>query len=222
MQQATLEFFQNLKNHNEKPWFDANKSAYQAALKDFESLTGHLIEHLNAMDVDIVASHLQPKDCIMRIYRDVRFSADKTPYKTNFFAYMAKNGRKSIYAGYYFCLEPGDKSFSGGGIYMPMPPELAKVRQEIAYELAEWKTILSQPDFCSQFPQGLQTTEALSRPPKGYEADHPALEYLKNKSFYTMRSYTDAEICSPQIGDQIAASFKAVQPLVKFLNRAFD
>ncbi|MCC7246208.1 MAG: DUF2461 domain-containing protein [Saprospiraceae bacterium] len=218
---TTLEFLRNLKANNEKPWFDAHRKDYEAAKKDFEGLTQSLLDGLSRIDPDVDASQLKAKDCVMRIFRDVRFSNDKTPYKSNFFAVFAKGGRKSVYAGYYCNLEPGE-SFFGGGIYMPMPPELAKIRQEIAYEWDEWQQILSNPSFKSAFPEGLKTTETLSRPPQGYTADHPAISFLKNKSHYSMRALTDADMCSPDLTEKLLEGYRAVRPLVAFINRGLS
>jgi uncharacterized protein (TIGR02453 family) len=222
LQPSTLVFLSQLKKNNEKTWFDANRKQYEAAKKNFETVTQHLIEELSAIDPDIAGAHLKAKDCVMRIFRDVRFSTDKTPYKTNFFAYFSKGGRKGIHAGYYFGLEPSGQSFSGGGIYMPMAPELAKVRQEIAYEWDRWQAITNQPIFIQTYPSGVKTTDRLSRPPQGYAADHPAIEVLKNKSFYVSCEYSDSALFEHKFIDTVLQSFKAAMPLVGFLNRALD
>jgi uncharacterized protein (TIGR02453 family) len=222
LQPSTLDFLSQLKNNNEKPWFDANRKQYEAAKKNVETVTQQLIEGLSVIDPDIAGAHLKAKDCLMRIFRDVRFSTDKTPYKTNFFAYFSKGGRKSIHAGYYFGIESGGQSFSGGGIYMPMAPELAKVRQEIAYEWDRWQAITNQPEFIKTYPNGVKTTDRLSRPPQGYTADHPAIEVLKNKSFYVSCDFSDQALFEDKFIETVLQSFKAAMPLVGFLNRALD
>jgi uncharacterized protein (TIGR02453 family) len=222
LQPSTLDFLIQLRDNNEKPWFDAHRKQYEAAKKNFEAFTEALIVGLSDVDSDIAAAPLKAKDCVMRIFRDVRFSADKTPYKTNFFAYFTKGGRKSVHAGYYFGLESNGQSFSGGGIYMPMPPELAKVRQEIAYEWDRWQEITQDSAFKAMYPNGVETTERLSRPPQGYTADHPAIEVLKNKSFFLSRDYDNQSLFVPDLVATVVESFGVAKPLVQFINRAFD
>jgi uncharacterized protein (TIGR02453 family) len=222
LKKSTLDFLSELKNNNNKPWFDEHRKAYEAAKKDFEQFTGLLIERLATIDADVAAEHLEPKQCVLRIFRDVRFSADKTPYKSNFFASFSKGGRKSTYAGYYFCLEPNGASFFGGGIYMPMPPELAKVRQEIAYEWAAWQEIIESADFKRHFSKGIETTSSLSRPPQGYEAEHPAMHYLKMKGYFTSCDLADTAVLHKDLADRVANGFQAIAPLVKFVNRALE
>jgi len=220
--EATLEFFRGLKANNDRAWFDAHRKEYESSKKRFEQFCQNLISGLESVDSGVVASRLQAKDCTFRIFRDVRFSKNKDPYKTNYFGYFARDGRKSIYAGYYFCVEPEGESFFGGGIYMPEPPQLAKVRQEIAYCTEEFKTIIQAPAFLQTFPDGLKTTERLSRPPQGYEATHPAIEYLKQKSFFTSKPLSDAEVCAADLQEKILAGFQTVAPLVHFINRALE
>src|ERR1051325_10599551 len=128
LQTTTLKFLKDLKKNNTKEWFDANRKAYESAKKDFEGLVESVIEQFCKKDEEI--GSLKPKDCMFRINRDIRFSKDKSPYKTNFGAFINKGGKKSIYAGYYFHCEPGE-NFVGGGLWMPMPDALKKVRQEI-------------------------------------------------------------------------------------------
>src|ERR1044071_4143311 len=127
--QSTLKFLSNLAKNNNKVWLDENRDNYIAAKADFENFISVLIKKISAFDEDI--KELQAKDCTFRLNRDIRFSKDKTPYKVNMGASLNRGGKKSIYAGYYFHMEPGNKSFVGGGLWMPMPPELKKVRQEI-------------------------------------------------------------------------------------------
>ena len=119
LQTSTLKFLKDLKKNNNKPWFEKHKSAYLEAKEDVEHFAEKVIEGLSKIDPDIAA--LQPKDCTFRIYRDVRFSRDKSPYKTNMGAYLSKGGKKSPLAGYYVHFEPG-RCFAAGGLWMPMPP----------------------------------------------------------------------------------------------------
>jgi uncharacterized protein (TIGR02453 family) len=221
IQPSTLRFLKNLKSHNHKEWFDANRPLYEDAKKDFGQLVQLLIDRHGKKDADI--AQLQVKECVFRINRDVRFSKDKSPYKTNMGAYLVKGGKKSIFAGYYFHLEPGNKSFVGGGLWMPMPEELKKVRQEIDYCFDEFSSIVRGKKFKAQYNDLDRSAEyTLSRPPKGYEEDNPAIDYLKLKSLVTLRPVSDAELTSKELPSKILGSFEALQPLLVFINRALE
>ena len=143
-------------------------------------------------------------------------------YKTNMGAYINQGGKKSLFGGYYFHCEPG-KSFVGGGIWMPMPPELSKLRQEIDYNFAEFKKIISSKKFRSVYNDVSRDAEyVLTRVPKGYEADNPAAEYLKLKSVVAMTPITDAELTSKDLIKKVTGAFEALQPLLEFLNNSLD
>jgi len=216
---ATLAFLRDLKSNNNRLWFGEHKTEYQQAYGEmFETLV-QLLAAISEFDGDIAASHLDPKSCIMRINRDIRFSKDKSPYKTNVFAFINKGGKKSPWGGYYLHLEPGG-SFAGGGIYMPEPAVLEQTRREIDTHFGEWQAILADKAFTTQFPEGVLPSGKLVRPPKGYEGSNPAVEYLKYKGYYTQRFFSDDEVTDPGFVAEVAKSFRAVNPLVHFLNRA--
>jgi len=199
---------------------DAHRPAYEAAKKDFEQFIEALIAKLCVKDSSVAG--ITARSCIFRINKDTRFSKDKSPYKTNMGAFISKGGKKGIHAGYYFHLEPGN-SFAGGGMYMPMPAELAKVRQEIDYHFDDFQKLLQRPDFRKTYG-GLDLSKEyqLAKMPKGYQADNPAAEYLRLKSFISFRSFTDAEITDKNLLRKTEAAFAALQPLVEFLNIAVD
>ncbi|HMD00160.1 MAG TPA: DUF2461 domain-containing protein, partial [Ferruginibacter sp.] len=163
----------------------------------------------------------EPKDCIFRINRDIRFGKDKTPYKTNMACYFNKAGKKGNGAGYYFHIEPG-KSFAAGGIWQPGTTELASMRQEIDYNFTDWKKIINNPTFKKQFPKGFTENEMLTRPPKGYEDSNPAIDFIKLKSFVITKSFTDAELQSKTFVKDVAKTFNNMLPLIRFLNGAID
>jgi len=219
LQASTVKFLKDLKKNNNKPWFEKNKQVYLDAKEDIELFVEQVIEGFGKIDADI--NPLHPKDCTYRIYRDVRFSSDKTPYKTNMGAYLNKGGKKSPTAGYYMHVEPG-RSMAGGGLWMPMAPELSKVRQEIDYNYAEWSKIIGDRNFKKVFPDGLDQEEKLSRPPKGYDDENPAIEFLKLKSFIVTRTFTDAEVQAKSFLKDIIKSFTAMGVFVHFLNRALE
>ncbi len=216
---GTLVFLRNLKTNNIREWFEDHKSEYQNAYGEVIGLTAELLREVSAFDSSIAASGLDPKSCIMRIYRDVRFSRDKSPYKTNFFVFVNRSGRKSRFGGYYVHIGPEGESFSGGGVYMPESEVLGFLRAEISGHFTEWRSILSAEAFRSEFPEGVLPSGLLKRPPKGYESSDPALEYLKYKGYYTQRFFSDAEVTSPGFAGKLAALFRSVQPMVDFLNR---
>ena len=197
---------------------EANKPAYQEAKENFHAFVDSLIQQLAVFDARLI--DVQAKDCTFRINRDIRFSKDKRPYKTNFAAFITPNGKKSMnLAGYYIHLEPG-ACFAAVGIYMPEPNLLAAIRQEIDYRLNDWKKILRQASFVKHFEKGLDQEQILSRPPKGYEADNPAIEWLKLKSFTASSPLRDDLFSDKQAAKKIAAVFQAAYPLVMFLNEA--
>lgn len=220
LQPSTLQFLKELKKNNNKEWFDKNRKKYEAAKADFAQLAEKVIAQLSKTDKTI--AHLKPKDCLFRINRDIRFSKDKSPYKTNFGMSIAKKGKKGISAGYYLHCEPGH-SFIGGGLWMPMSPDLNKVRQEIDYCWDEFKKILIYKKFKSTFGE-LKKDEgmALSRPPKGYNDDNPAIEYLKLKHFIATKPLTDKDFQNKDLAKNVVNTFQTLQPLLDFINRAIE
>jgi uncharacterized protein (TIGR02453 family) len=219
LQASTTKFLKDLKKNNNKPWFEKNKSIYLEAKEDVSHFVQQVIEGLGKSDPDIAP--LQPKDCLFRIYRDVRFSKDKSPYKINMGAYFNKGGKKSPTAGYYFQCQPGRNRLAGG-LWMPAAPELGKVRQEIDYNFGEWEKILRDRSFKKFFPDGPQREDVLSRPPKGYDEDNPAIDTLKLKSFVVMRFLPDAQMQSKSLLKEVVNTFSAMQPFIHFLNRSLE
>ncbi len=220
LQKETLQFLKNLKKNNNKPWFDEHRNQYETAKKDFEQLAAEVIKATAKFDDTI--QHLQPKDCLFRINRDIRFAKDKTPYKTNFGMSLSKGGKKGLEAGYYLHCEPG-AAFIGGGMWMPQPAELKKVRQEIDYNWEEFNSIVTDKKFKAAYSDINKSDEyTLSRPPKGYEETNPAIEYLKLKSFVAMKPVSDEELLSEKLVKDIADTFSALKPMLDFINRAID
>ncbi|MEO6232839.1 MAG: DUF2461 domain-containing protein [Ferruginibacter sp.] len=219
LQADTLKFLKGVKSNNNKEWFEKHRADYETAKGDFSSMVENIISVIAKFDAPI--GLLKPKECVFRINRDIRFSKEKIPYKTNMAASLSKGGKKAMIAGYYFHCEPG-QSFAGGGFYMPMPPELAKLRQEIDYNFDEWKKIIHNKKFKTQFTNGVQGTDTLIRPPKGYDENNPAIDFLKMKGFIVTRPLTDAELTDKKAVKEIVNSFAVMKPLIDFLNRAVD
>jgi uncharacterized protein (TIGR02453 family) len=215
--QTTLTFFSSLAANNNKAWFDANRDDYFAAKEDFEKLTGNMLEALARQEPAFTGQ--KAKDCIFRIFRDVRFAKDKTPYKSHFGAYFSKGGKKYPGAGYYLHIEPGN-SFAGGGLWSPEGPVLKAVRQEIDYQFDDFRRIIGNKGFKKAFTQ--INGEQLKTLPQGYAADDPAIEYLKMKSFTVSHKLTDKEVCAKGLVEKCAGLFQEMKPLIDFLNRAVD
>ena len=218
LQPLTLKFLKSLAKNNNKPWFDAHREEYLEAKKDFENFVSKIIKETEKFDADI--KDLQIKDCVFRINRDIRFSKNKTPYKTNMGASFDRGGKKSIYAGYYFHCQPGE-AFVGGGLWIPMPPDLKKVRQEVDYCFDEFEKIIGSKKFISVYGDLIKDAEtSLVKVPQGFEKDNPAAEYLKLKSFIAMKKLDDATITSKDLVKTTLEAFETLQPLLAFLNRA--
>ena len=220
IQPATLQFLKKLAKNNNKPWFDLHRKEYEAARKDFEDFIQSVINAFGKSDPAIAP--LVAKQCLFRINRDIRFSKNKMPYKKNFAASINRGGKKSIFAGYYFHLEPGN-SFVGGGIWMPMPAETQKIRQEIDYCRDEFEKIISSKKFKAIYGNLDNEPEiTLVNVPKGYTKDNPAAQYLKLKSWIAMQAINDTTLHSTGLLKQTVAAFSAIQPLIYFLNRAIE
>jgi len=219
LQTSTFKFLKDLKKNNNKPWFDKNRKVYEAAKADFISFIQAVIDQHGKKDASI--KNLLAKDCLFRINRDVRFAKDKSPYKTNMGASINKGGRKAENsAGYYFHLEPGGV-FTGGGIWIPMPDELKKVRQEIDYNFTDFKKIIAAKKFKTVYGELSSNPEyKLSRVPKGYDPENPAAEFLKLKSYIAMIKISDADLTSKELVKKTVAAFEALQPLIEFINEA--
>ncbi len=220
LQSSTLKFLRSLSKNNDKSWFEVNRSQYEEAKQDFEKFVQAVLDKHSQKDEDL--KELTAKKCTFRINRDIRFSKDKSPYKSNMGASMNRGGKKSVFAGYYFHCEPG-KSFVGGGLWMPMPPEMKKVRQEIDYCYDEFKQIVTSKKFRSVYGELYAGEDVkLTTVPQGFEKENPAAEYLKLKSWLAMKQISDAELVSKDLIKKTSQAFEALQPMIRFLNRAIE
>lgn len=212
---SILPFLTELKNNNSRDWFEANKISYQKAKEEFILTTTNIIAECVKFDPLIMGT--EASKSIFRINRDVRFSKDKSPYKTNFGASINPGGKKSMIPGYYIHLEP-NKSFLAAGCYMPETNYLSAIRQEIDYQLTEFKSILKNKKFISEFGQ-LSDEDALKKIPKGYEKDNPAADYLKMKHFIVIKNLTNEEIIKDSFVKDVSKTFVAAFELNLFLRR---
>lgn len=213
----TLDFLKDLIKNNNREWFQANKDRHDAARENMIGFARELIAELHKTDPEI-DSGLDPKKCVMRIYRDIRFSANKAPYKNNFGMSIPTRGLKNGGAEYYLHITPGG-SFIAGGYWMPEGDHLKAIRQEIDYNGGELKKIISEPEFVKLFGD-FRTQEQLKTIPQGYSADNEHLDLLKLKSFIVMHYLTDAEICSPDALQNIVTICNKIHPLNVFLKNA--
>lgn len=214
----TFQFLADLKLNNNRDWFQENKPRYEAAKEEFTQFVDHLIERITEFDPSI--GHHSAKGCVFRIYRDVRFSKDKSPYKTNFGAHITSAIKRSDIhsrAGYYLHLSPGD-SMLAGGAYMPKGDWLKNIRQSLDLHGDEFRAILANKEFQKYF--GELEGEQLKRAPKGYDVDHPEIELLRYKSFLGSHRMKDVQVLDPGFLDHAANAFQALFPFDEFLNQS--
>lgn len=214
---ASFDFLRDLANNNTKAWFDAHRKQYETARENFEAFVTELILGVGEFD-DM--SGVVARDCMFRINRDVRFSKDKSPYKTNFGAVIGKGGRKAEGRSYYIQFAPGDQSFLAGGLYQPSSVQLEKMRRRLADNAKAFKRIINAADF-KQYFEGVKG-ETLKTAPQGYAKDHPEIELLRHKQFMAWHSLTDADLLKPDVQAHIVAVFKAMEPFVSYLDETIN
>ena len=220
---TTISFLKELRVNNNKEWFTANRSRYQTIQKDLNKFIEQLINGIAKFDPTIAA--LTAKDCSFRIYRDTRFSHDKTPYKTHIGIFICKGGKNSGNAGYYFHIEPKGKGWLGGsllaaGLYCPEPPILKSVREDI---LSNGENFVKTINIAKGFTWDDDEEGKLSRPPKGFPADSPYIEYIKQKSFSLIQSFDEKLLDDEKkLLDFCIKEFKKTKAFVEHVNRAVD
>jgi uncharacterized protein (TIGR02453 family) len=213
---STLEFLSDLKRHNDRDWFTRNRNRYEQAKVNYESFVQALIDEISSFDP--ILKGLEAKSCTYRINRDIRFSNDKTLYKTHMGAFIVRGGKKNgdRLAGYYFHVEPGGNSMIAGGAYIPPKPWLTAIREKIDEQGDKFVKIIRQKDFNGHF--GDIEGEKLKTAPKGYPKDHPYIEFLKLKSFLAVKMISDRDIISERCFDLVISASRAMKPLNDFLN----
>lgn len=220
IQLSTIRFLNDLSANNHKNWFEEHRNAYEAARTDFLQLTQEIIAQFGKTERSL--AELQAKECMFRINRDVRFSKNKNPYKTNFAAVFSKGGKKSGLAGYYIHLE-SEQCMIGGGIWMPEPDQIKKIRQEIDYNTEDFQKIIRNKNFRNVYGDLYMGSDVkLTRPPKDYEPMHPAIEYLKLKSWVATVALSKEKVLSKDLTKNIVNGFKAVMPLITFINQSLE
>ena len=213
---TTLQFLKDLKSHNDREWFLNNRGRYEQAKANYESYVQALIDEISVFDP--ILKGLEAKSCTYRINRDIRFSNDKTLYKTHLGAFIVRGGKKygDRFAGYYVHVEPGGNSMIAGGAYIPPKPWLNAIREKIDEHGDLLLKILADKEFIKYF--GAIEGEKLRSSPKGYPKDHKYIELLKLKSFLAARMISDKEIVSDSCFNLIIRASRAMKPLNDFLN----
>jgi len=214
LQQESFDFLEALRQNNDREWFNANKEWYERAKNDFELLVAQIIGEISSFDKEI--GLLDPKKCIFRIYRDTRFSQDKTPYKTHFGAVFRPQGLDKS-SGYYLHISP-EESFLTCGHYMLTPEQLKKVRRGIYDDYETLRTILDEKKFKKDIGDLYRDEDVLKRVPNGFDKDHPAAEYLKLKHFYVLKNVSEKQILDKGFVKYAGSIYKQMQPLSQFLN----
>lgn len=212
-----LQFLEELSRNNNKEWFNDNRTRYEESRDKMLFMTEVLINEIRKFDPEIPV--LNPKDCMFRIFRDVRFSPDKRPYKTNLGSFISKGGRKGDRPGYYFHIEP-DSSFIGGGVYMPQAEPLKAIRSYITENPEEFISITEDKSFKKIYPELYD--HKLKTAPKGFPKDHEHIDLLRYKSYVFSTPLTNERLLSDSLVNYIIQSFSELYKFNNFLNRAVD
>ena len=214
----TLQFLEDLKANNNRDWFLANKKRYDAYKADYHKLISDLLEVMKPLDASLEL--LEVKHCTFRINRDIRFSKDKSPYKTHMGIWLPCGSRSSESSGYYLQIDK-ENSFVGGGMYCPMPEQLQKIRKEINFFHEDLVSIINEKSFKSTYGNlSRDENSTLKNPPRGYDKEHPAIEFLKLKSFTAIQKFDVAEATQKDFVANISKKMMALKPLNDYINRA--
>jgi uncharacterized protein (TIGR02453 family) len=213
----TIGFLMDLSANNTREWFAENKTRYEQARLNFLAFTEELIAAIKGFDNTL--GSIEARECVFRIYRDVRFSHNKDPYKTNMGAYIVRGGKKSPFAGYYFHIEP-NASFVSGGIYMAEPSILKKIRLDIETYADDFVAIVENKSFKNTFVN--LGEEKLKRVPQGFSPDSPVAEYLKLKHITPHYPLNNSSLNNPNLFADVVDTFKKMYPLVHFINSAIE
>ncbi|HYM18022.1 MAG TPA: DUF2461 domain-containing protein [Micropepsaceae bacterium] len=209
-------FFRELKANNERSWFEGNKERFRASVQaPMSDFIAAIAAPLSRVSKEFIADPRPNGGSMFRIYRDIRFSKDKRPYKEHGACQFRHRLGRDVHApGFYVHLAPGEVFF-GGGLWMPDAEALFKVRTAIASKTPAWTKIAAGNDFARRF--GTVEGDALTRPPKGFPPAHPAIADLKRKSFHVMQASSEKDAQSRAFADEAVAAFKAASPLMRFL-----
>lgn len=214
----TLQFLDDLKANNNRDWFLDNKKRYETFKKDYQHLVADLLDAMKPLDPSL--EMLEVKNCTFRINRDIRFSKDKTPYKSHLGIWLSSGAKGLNRSGYYIHLENGS-SFIAGGLYCPEANDLKKMRKEIAYFYEDLETILNEKEFKKEFNDfDRDEKNTLKNPPRGYEKEHPAIDLLKLKSFESSQKINFITAATKDFVTMVSKKLILLKPLNDFINRA--
>lgn len=214
----SIRFLSNLSVNNNREWFLENKKAYESYKKDYLILVAQILDQMKAIDPTLIK--LEVKDCVFRINRDIRFSKDKTPYKTHLGIWLSSGQKSENKSGYYLHISP-ETCFVAGGIHSPEAADLKKLRREIAFFHDELEEILSAAEFKKYYPE-LDKESSLKSAPKDYDKDHPAIAYLKLRSLTVTHFFNVEEVTKPDFVKKVVDLFRPLKPLNDFINRALS
>lgn len=208
---SSFEFLKQLQKNNNRDWFAKHKDRYEQELVQIVNFADDLLERMNKHDQ---IENESGKKCLFRIYRDTRFSKDKTPYK-NHWSGNLRRATKKRRGSYYFHIEPG-KSFLGGGFWNPEPADLKRIRDEIAYDASEFHKVFNNKTFKSTF--GKLKGEQVQTTPKGFDSKHPEIELLRHKQFILIREFTDKEVMDANFVKEVNETFKRMRPFLNLMS----
>lgn len=212
----SLKFLDDLKKNNNRDWFQSQKVRYDSYKKEYYQLVQDFLDNMKSKDESL--RNLEVKNCVFRVNRDIRFTKDKSPYKTQMGIWMSPGTKNTNLAGYYIHIEKG-ASFIAAGVYSPENDDLKKIRKEIAFFYDELETIVNNKKFKDAFGE-LDRNNSLKNAPKDFEKDHPAIEFLKLKSFTASEKTDDKLLSDPDFVKKISEKLILLKPLMQFLNRA--
>lgn len=216
--ETILTFLRSLARNNNREWFNTNKKLYQESLELFREFAGRLLSGMVTFDPSL--GDLDPKETIFRIYKDIRFSKDKSPYKTHFGCWMTKGGRKSTDAGYYFHLEP-DNTFMAAGVYMPPREQLNLIRQEIVFNPDAYLKIIQDPAIRNGYERAGRE-DMLKKGPAGFPKDFEQMEEIRYKHYIFSKNYKESDILTTDFHHRVVKDFQGLLPLVSYLNHAMS
>lgn len=213
----SLQFLRNLEQNNNREWFHANRKDYNQAKEEFEDLCQEILTGITQFQDNLLNTTV--KSCIFRINRDIRFSADKSPYKNHLAAAFGPGGRSSGKVDFYLHIQPNEKSFLGGGMWFPTSTQLASFRQEIDYSPHRLKSIIEEENFHNYFNE--IHGEKVKKMPKGYSAEHPDIELLKYKELFFIHRFADEEILNKTFILEVINGCRILKPYLDYLNNIF-
>ncbi len=212
-----LTFLTDLSQNNNKLWFEQNRAAYETARGEFERFTNYLIDEFRLADN---LGPLTAKECMSRIYRDLRFSKDKTPYQTHMWAAIAPGGKKGTRMGYYVSIQPQGQSILAGGLWEPATEQIYRFRQSIAEDAEEFKGIINTKAFADYF--GGIKGDKLKTAPQGYDRSHPEIELLQLKQVIVDRYFSDQEVTTNDFPGLIVAGCRVMRPFLDYLDAILE